>query len=296
MKYAQNLGELERAISGCLHCNGCYTGPWPENNEICPIYTYDRCFANTAGGLMYLAKALIKGQTEYTQKLAEMVYTCTSCRGCDELCMIMRSVNPDMPLSDIIRLMRHELVKRGFIPEKIKSLYDTVKENGDIPGDENAVPAIPAEIKKDDADLVLYADCFHTPTQAAIYAGTVNVLKKMGRSVSLYATGGCCGSTLFDYGFWDELPALVDRNAAKMKDYAGKTFLFVNPHCQEFITNRYALAGTAAEPVQGRHISEIMAEALAQGKLKAKDGKVIKVSYHDPCMLSRGLEIGPEKR
>jgi len=292
MKYAKKLEELERAIFGCLHCNRCHYGEWPDNNEICPIFTRDRCFTHTAGGLMYLAKALIKKQTDYSQGLAELVYTCSSCRGCDDLCMLIKSVNPEMPMSDIIRLMRYELTQRGLLPDKLKPLLDIVKKEGDLPDSgKGAALAIPPEIDNEDADTVLYADCFHAGTQEGIYAAAIQILQKIGQPISLFTTGGCCGSTLFDYGFWDELQALVDNKAEKMKAFTGKTFLFVNPHCQEFITNRYEMIAENPPPVKGQHITELMAAAMDNGQLVAKDGDKIKVSYHDPCMLGRSLGI-----
>jgi len=119
MKYAENLAELERSIAGCLHCNSCHYGHWPENKEICPIYSRDHTFTHSAGGLMYLAKALLRGQLEYSQHLSELVYSCTACRGCDDQCLMMRAANGYMPLSDIIRLMKHEMVKRELVPERV---------------------------------------------------------------------------------------------------------------------------------------------------------------------------------
>jgi Fe-S oxidoreductase len=242
---------------------------------------------------MYLAKALLENQAGYTRELSELVYTCSACRGCDDLCMVLRSVNPDMPLSDIIRLMKYELVKRGFIPEKLKGLYHVVKETGGIPNNGKALDlSIPEKINGGaQADTVLYAGCFHTETQAHMVHAALSVLEKIGKPVGLFKDDGCCGSTLFDHGFWDELPGLVDATMEKMKGMEDKTFLFVNPHCQEFILNRYEMIASNYESVKGRHISELMAEALREGKLDIKEKGKVKVTYHDPCMLGRGLGI-----
>ena len=292
MKYAQTLQELERAISGCLRCNRCHYGNWPDNYEICPIFSRDRTYTYSAGGLMYLAKALLRNQMEYSQKLSELVYTCSTCRGCDDQCMIMRSVNPEMPLSDIIRLMRYELVKKGFIPEKIKGMYEKVKEEGNPSGDGiGAKLSIPEKIKSDEAETVLYAQCFHSATQSSIYESALRLLEKIGEPVQLFTDGGCCGSTLFDYGFWDELPRLVNTGMERMKDFGNKTFLFINPHCQEFISYRYEMIASSYEAVSAQHFSEMLAGALETGTLKSKQGEKVKVSYHDPCMLGRGLGI-----
>jgi heterodisulfide reductase subunit D len=204
----------------------------------------------------------------------------------------MRSVNPEMPLSDIIRLMRYELVKKGFIPEKIKAMYEKVKVEGNLSGNgQGAKLNIPEKIKSDEAEMVLYAQCFHGATQVGIYESALRLLEKIGNPVQLFTDGGCCGSTLFDYGFWDELPGLVNTDMEKLKGLGGKTVLFINPHCQEFISNRYEMIASSYETVNTRHFSELMADALKEGTLKNKEAEKVKVSYHDPCMLGRGLGV-----
>jgi heterodisulfide reductase subunit D len=292
MKYAENLAEVERSIAGCLHCNSCHYGHWPENHEICPIYSYDNVFTHSAGGLMFLAKALLRNQMEYTQHLSELVYTCSACRGCDDQCMMMRSANAYMPLSDLIRLMKYEMVKRGLVPERIKSMRKKVEETGDLTGSAKAAqPFVPDSIRDDDADTVLYGECFHGGKQAEVFGSAVNLLEKMKQPVALFSEGGCCGSSLFDHGFWDELPALVESKSKKMNAFKDRTFVYVNPHCQEFTTNHYQLIASDHKPVKGRHISEVITDALKDDRLKKKKGEKVKVTYHDPCMLSRGLGI-----
>lgn len=291
MNYSTNIEELTRSVFGCLHCNGCHYGDWPNLKEICPIYSHENTFTHTAGGLMYLAKALIKGQLEYSQHLSDLVYTCTACRACDSQCMVMRAANPDMALSDIIRLMKYEMVKRDLVPERLKPSLKAVKEHGDLHAAGDAEPKIPASIRDDKSDTVLYAECYHQGGQAEVMDDAVGLLAKIGKKVAVFADGGCCGSSLFDHGFWDQLPKLVNEKADKMKAYDGKTFLYVNPHCQEFTTNRYSLIAEEFEGVKGQHISEVLAEALKDGTLKPKNGKKIKVAYHDPCMLGRGLGV-----
>lgn len=292
MKYTTNLEGIENAVNVCLRCNRCHYSEWPNNEEICPIYAYDQTFTYSAGGLMYLAKALLGNQTDYTKEMSELVYTCSACRGCDDLCVILQSVNPDMPLSDIIRLMKYEMVKRGLIPNKIKGMYQTVKEKGDIPNNgKGPDSSMPEKIMSDQADTVLYGECFHTGIQGDIYQTALSVLEKIGKPMGLFTDGGCCGSTLFDHGFWDELPGLVDTKIEKMKGHQDKTFLFINPHCQEFIFNRYEKISLKYETIKGQHISELMVEVLKDGKLTTKNNGKVKVTYHDPCMLGRGLGI-----
>jgi len=292
MQYSLEIAELHGSIGGCLHCNSCHYGNWPENHEICPIYSPDHTFTHSAGGLMFLAKALIRNQMEYSQHLAELVYSCSACRGCDDQCNMMRSTNPLMPLSDIIRLLKYEMVKRDLVPERLKSTRKKIREEGDLLNKgEQSRPQVPPAIMDEQADTVLYAECFHGGGQWNVFVSALNLLEKMEYPIALHAEGGCCGSTLFDHGFWDELPGLVQQKAQRLGSYADKRLLFVNPHCQEFTTNHYGVIADDYQPPTGLHISELLAEALKEGRLKERDGAGVKVAYHDPCMLARGLGI-----
>ena len=73
-----------------------------------------------------------------------------------------------------------------------------------------------------------------------------------------------------------------------MKD---RKFVFINPHCQEFVTRRYPEIAPDYSRINSRHFSQLLADAFKDGKLKSKSAGNVKVSYHDPCYLGRGLNI-----
>ena len=293
MKLTTSLEDMRGAISACIKCNGCTYGPWPENYIFCPLYARDEAFTFSGGGLVYLSKAILKGQTDYSQSLADLAFTCTACGACDGKCVIVRCINPDMALSDIIRLLRYELVKRGFVPEgPIKKMYEDVKKNGDLLGNgRRKVVEVPDKIRNDKADTLLIAECVHSDAQTKSFDAAVGLLAKMKKPVAVFADPGCCGSTLYDFGFWDQLPALVEAKWKKVKGFGKKKLLFVDPHCQEFMTNKYSKIVDKLNGFKGQHFSELLLDAFNKGKLKNKKMKKVKVSYHDPCFLGRGLGI-----
>jgi len=293
MKLTNNLENMRGAISACLRCNGCTYGPWPENYTFCPIYERGQTFTSSAGGLLYLAKAILNHQLEYNPSLADLAFTCVACGACDGKCVIVRCINPNMALSDIIRLFRYELVKRGFIPEgPIKKMYEEVKKNGDLLGNgRKEVLKIPEEIRNDKADTLLIAECIHSNAQASSYNAAFRLIGKMKKDIAIFSDPGCCGSTLYDYGFWDQLPGLVESKWEKVKGFGNKKLLFLDPHCQEFMTNKYSKIIDTFNGFKGQHFSELLLDAFNKGKLKSKKMKRLKVSYHDPCFLGRGLGI-----
>jgi heterodisulfide reductase subunit D len=288
MRLTTTLPNLRGAISACLKCHGCTYGSWPQNQGFCPIYERGRTFTASAGGLLYLSKAVIDQQMECTKELSELAYTCAACGACDGQCVIVRSINPEMALSDILRLLRYELVKRDVLPEAVRKIYDDVKRSNGANGRAQTL----ASKGKAPSATVLVAEDVATDTEAASSAAALDLLAKAGKPAAVVADGTVAASTLYDFGFWDQLPAQVAKQAKALGAVAGKELVFVNPHCQEFVTNKAAKVQDDFPAVKGKHISEVLLEALEQGKLKPKKGlRKLRVSYHDPCFLGRGLGV-----
>jgi Fe-S oxidoreductase len=285
MKLTQTLKDIQGAASLCIKCAGCTYAEWPDTYTLCPLYARDECFTFSGGGLLYLIKALADKHIAFSQQVAELLATCTSCGACDSRCGIIRSQAPFVNPLDIIRLARRDAMKAGFVPaglaqknfRQINQSGDFgTKESGDI-GARSSFSLSP-KIKSEKADAMIFAECFHTQSQKQIAAATGRMLEKIGEPVSTFSEKGCCGSTLYDFGFWDELKPLVEEQWAAMKKKSAKTFIFLNPHCQEFIRKRYPEILTDYRKIKDQHISQRLAVAFKEGKLKSKQDKKIKVS------------------
>jgi Fe-S oxidoreductase len=290
MKLATTLEDVQATASRCLRDARCTYGSWPENHTLCPIYWHEPSFTFSGGGYLFLILALLDNKMDFNQSTADFAFSCASCIACDSNCSLIRSHTPYVGIMDIIRLLRSEVVKRGFVPEGAATkIYDEVKKTGDY-GQASSLK-LPDKISSDKADTVVFAECSHTGTQKDIFAAAVRLLEKIGSPVSQFAEKGCCGSTLYDFGFWEQLEPLVKANWAKMKPLKDKRFVFINPHCQEFMVKRYPEILPDCSAVNNQHFSQLLADAFKESKLKSQVKGKIKVSYHDPCYLGRGLGI-----
>jgi heterodisulfide reductase subunit D len=290
MQRSTKLEDIRGAASLCIKCGNCTYGAWPLNYPLCPIYYRDRCYTYSAGGLLYLVLALLDGKIDFNQSVAELAFTCTGCLACDSNCGIIRSQSPNVDPWDIIRLLRHECVKRGLIPTgRATKILDEIEKKGHF--GEPCSLILSSKISNDKANTVIFAECCHTESQNEIAESVGRLLEKIGSPVAQFTENGCCGSTLYDLGFWDELEPLIKDNWEKMNGSKKKKFVFINPHCQEFVVKRYPETVPESQGIRNQHISQLLASALKTGKLKSKKKARVKVSYHDPCYLGRGLGI-----
>jgi heterodisulfide reductase subunit D len=295
MKLTTKLEEVQTTASRCLRDARCTYGSWPDNYILCPLYSHDPSYTFSAGGYLFLIMALLENKTEFDQSVADFAFSCAGCLASDSNCHLVECAPPYAGIADIIRLLRSEAVKRGFIPKGVvQEIYDEVKERGDY--GQAVETALPANIKNDSADTVFFAECLHTASAAGIFKAAAGLLGKIGAPVAPFSERGCCGSTLYDLGLWDKLEPLARANWEMMKPMKYKRFVFTNPHCQEFIVKRYPEILPDYSPVENLHFSQVLAAAFKDGKLKSKKGSAVKVSYHDPCYLGRGLKIYEEPR
>jgi len=286
MKLATTLQDVQATASRCLRDARCTYGSWPENQVLCPIYWHEPSFTFSGGGYLFLILALLDNKIDFNQSTADFAFSCTGCMACDSNCSLIRSYPPYVGIFDIIRLLRSEAIKKGFLPDEVKKMYDQVKKLGEY-GQASSLK-LPDKIE---SDTVVFAECSHTRAQKDIAAAALSLLQKIGSPGSQFIESEYCDSTLYDFGFWEELGPIVKANWEKIKTLKDKKFVFINPHCQEFIVKRYAEILPDYSSINNQHISQLLVDAFRSGKLKSKKTDKVKVSYHDPCYLGRGLKI-----
>ena len=288
MKLDTSFDELERSVALCLKCGMCTYSAWPDCYPLCPIYQRHRVYTASAGGLLYLVRAVAESKIGYTSTMAELAYECSLCEACD-MCEIIPVPPPHVTPSEVTRFLRHQLVKQHMIPERIGQVYHQIQKDPDYMGRKTGL-RLPEKVKDDSASTVLFVDGIHTEGERRIYESAIRLLEKAGKTIALFDEGES-GYDLYDLGFWDELSELVRSRSRQMKNLDGKEILFINPHCQEFVTKRYPEIEPELRQVTGRHFTEFLANVFKEGKLKVKGELSVKVSYHDPCHLSRGLGV-----
>lgn len=287
MKLDTTLEETIDIVNSCLKDTGCAFGGWPDSYEmLCPIYAQGRDFAASLGGMVYVIRALINGNLEYSQALAEHAFSCSQCGACDISCYVLSIHRTDIKPSDFVRLLRSQLVQRGFLPEGyLRSHYERLKT---AKGPANSVA--PTKTNKLGTDIVLYAEGLDNDSCKNLLNSTVNLLEGIGYKTALLLNQDC-GASNYDLGFWASLPDDMTNCWQTLAAWRDKPLVFIDPHHLDFITHRYPEFVSEYTQLETAHISQILKDALKNGRLKSTRGSRLRVSYHDPCRLGRAMGI-----
>jgi len=109
-----NLGNIKAEITKCMKCGNC--------QAVCPIYKELFGESGVARGKIQIAKELLEGRLEYTDKLKEIFELCLTCKACAANCPC--GVKPD----EIILATRAALVRKKGLPALKRYIFGALSK------------------------------------------------------------------------------------------------------------------------------------------------------------------------
>lgn len=290
-------------IDACTQCGECL--------KYCPIQDVTgnpavsppekirmfREFIRASDGL----KARLFGPREVDRKLLEdftrAVFECTTCGACGQNCPVGIFTQRLWPM------IRKEMVKRGLGPVGIQANLPKAITNSGNPYDKPAAdrykPWFPETVRvADRADVAYYAGCTGAYEAQPMVRGDALVLGAMGEPFTMLPPDEevCCGFPLFITGQHDLLKDLVTRLVEGYKARSVRTLVCSCPCCVNIMSRDWPAIYGRELPFTIRHITQFVATAMRQGKLRISKELHERVIYHDPCYLSRGVGVIEEPR
>lgn len=254
------LKEWENELNICIRCAYCFEG--------CPVFKELGWEADTARGKTILAYGLLTGELEPSQYIADKIFQCTYCKDCIERC----SANVSVP--DILTAARADLVNAGFKYDTHIELLDKIKRTGNIFGKEIGPP-----IQDGETPVLLGCRLLERTGDAKKH---LEILKKLGIKPKV-VDETCCGMPFGVLGYKDELAAHKEKFR---KRFPYNDFICLCTTCAFYIKKSYP-------DLNPKYVIEEIAERLPH---YTTENLGLKVTYHDPCNVGRGMDMVKEPR
>jgi Fe-S oxidoreductase len=268
----------------CLNCDVC-SGYCTVTSSFNGIETW------SSKGRTLLAQALFSGELQPTQKLADVLYSCSLCGLCFAECFETTQVRK------AIMEARHQLSKKKVTPE----LFTTTAKNILAVGDPSGMP--PSKrvtwteqlsqrgIFPETADILLWSGCI-------VSTRTPNVAKALGNVLNqahvdftfLGVKEGCCGYVLLASGLWREAKENAVKLVERVKETRAETLITPCAGCYYTFTKMYPEILEVDLPCQVMHASQFAEKLIKEGKITPK-ALSLRVTYHDPCSLGRHCNV-----
>jgi Fe-S oxidoreductase len=274
-------------IHRCFRCGYCkFAAHWIDVNN-CPAYARYRMESYSCGGRLWLIRAWLMNDIQWTDHLAHIVYSCTCCKNCELQCPLYISVD----ILNMIRAAKAEMVEQGKIPTEARDFLENIQVHGNPYGAPQSKRGDWIGKTTMDAyqgqEYLYYVGCvgsYDTRAQeAARRLG--NVLQKSGVSFGVLGKEESCdGNEVRNLGEEALFETMAQHNIDQFKGLGVEKIITLSPHSYNIIKNDYPPFGGEFEII---HYTQLMQKLIEGGRLNLSIEVPARVTFHDPCFLGR---------
>ena len=128
--------------------------------------------------------------------------------------------------------------------------------------------------------VIYFRGCLARERLHGISRATERILESSGLKYRVLEEESCCGSVLLRTGFLEEAETQIKRTGSMLD---GEDVVVSCAGCYRTLSKDYSERGY---DITVKHISQLIWDLMAEGTIEF-EGTDMKVTYHDPCHLSR---------
>jgi len=222
----------------------------------------------------------------------ETIWACTTCGWCTTACPVFI-----IPAVDkIVEMRRYLVLDKAEFPKEMQGAFRGMETNGNpwnisaaSRGDwADGLPVVTmAEAEGKEVDVLFWVGCAGSYEDRAkrVSRALVDILNAAGVSFAILgAEETCTGDSARRMGNEYLFQMLAQQNVETLNNYKVKKIVTNCPHCFNCLGNEYGDFGGKYEVVHG---SQLVAELIAEGRVKMTTPIPDTITFHDPCYLGR---------
>jgi len=222
----------------------------------------------------------------------DTIWACTMCGFCTTACPVFI-----VPAVDKIAEMRRYLVlDKAEFPKEVQNAFRGMETNGNpwnIAASSRAdwAAGLPvttlAEAGDRETEVLFWVGCAGSYEDRAkrVSKALVEILNEAGVSFAILGVEETCtGDSARRMGNEYLFQTLAQQNVETLNNYKVRKIVTNCPHCFNCLGNEYGDFGGKYEVVHG---SQLVAELIAQGRVRMTTPIPDTITFHDPCYLGR---------
>jgi len=247
----------------------------PMANYICPTFKVTRSESNTPRGLALILFLIRSKKRDFNPASAEKLYQCSSCYLCSSL-----SYDESDPALLFIDA-RADIVDKGLAPEAVKNLKDKIRNF-------NYNKVINFKTSNRKTDIGLFIDPLTAGDNKDEIEANLKLLEKAKVDFTVFGTKRGSGAQLFEIGFRDYAKEIAEMNLKEIETSAIKKIIFLSPYDFRAFSQWYKEMGIKVpKNIELIPYPKFILNLIKEKKIKFRDGKNEKVTYHDSGSYSR---------